>query len=198
MRGREARPAQPARPAVPCLPDAVIRVDATTALTAFDVADAPALVAAVADPDIRRWLPLPRPYPVELAEHWVTVGIESTRVSGTGLVRCIRVDDALAGCIDVKRVDWRARTAELGYWLAPGFRGRGLATAAVRTLSSWLLGVHSFERVELRVATGNAASARVASRAGFVHEGVARNAGFTDAGQVDLAVWSRVPGDESG
>ena len=182
---------------MPCLPDAVIPVDATTALTAFDVADAPALVAAVADPDIRRWLPLPRPYPVELAEQWVTVGAASIRVSGAGLVRCIRVDGALAGCIDVKRVEWRARTAELGYWLAPGFRGRGLATAAVRTLSSWLLDVHSFERVELRVATGNAASARVASRAGFVHEGVARNAGFTDDGMVDLAVWSRVPGDRS-
>jgi RimJ/RimL family protein N-acetyltransferase len=194
--GLEARPARPTRPTVMRLPDAVIPVDATTALTAFVVADAPALVAAVADPEIRRWLPLPRPYPVELAEHWVTAGTESTRVSGTGLVRCIRVDGALAGCIDVKRVDWRARTAEVGYWLAPGFRGRGLASAAVRTLSSWLLDIHSFERVELRIATRNTASARVASRAGFVHEGVARNAGFTDYGRVDLAVWSCTPGSE--
>jgi RimJ/RimL family protein N-acetyltransferase len=194
--GLEARPARPTRPTVSRLPDVVIPVDATAALTAFVVADAPALVAAVADPEIRRWLPLPRPYPVELAEHWVTVGTESIRVSGTGLVRCIRVDGALAGCIDVKRVDWRARTAEVGYWLAPGFRGRGLASAAVRTLSSWLLDIHSFERVELRIATRNTASARVASRAGFVHEGVARNAGFTDDGRVDLAVWSCTPGSE--
>ncbi|PZE39283.1 N-acetyltransferase [Curtobacterium sp. MCPF17_031] len=191
----EARPTQPTRPAVPCLPDAVLPVDATTALTGFSLADGPALAAAVADLEMRRWLPLPRPYTVQLAGRWATESTESIRASGAGLVRCIRVGGSLAGCIDVKRVDWRACTAEIGYWLAPEFRGQGHASAAVRALSSWLLDVHSFERVELRIATGNSASARVASHAGFVREGVARNAGFTDDGRVDLAVWSRIAGE---
>jgi RimJ/RimL family protein N-acetyltransferase len=193
--GREARPAQPTRPAVPCLPDAVITVDAATALTAFTAVDAPALGAAVADPEIRRWLPLPRPYPVELAERWAVEGTESIRAGGTGLVRCIRIGGTVGGCIDVKRIDWRARTAELGYWLAPEFRGQGRASAAVRVLSSWLLDVQSFERVELRIATRNQASAGTASLAGFVLEGTARNAGFTDDGRVDLQIWSRIAGE---
>lgn len=68
-------------------------------------------------------------------------------------------------------------------------------STAVRRVADWLLDDLAFERVELRIATGNAASLRTASRAGFRREGVARNAGFTDAGRVDLAVFSRIPGD---
>lgn len=53
----------------------------------------------------------------------------------------------------------------------------------------------SFERVELRIATENRSSAAVAERAGFSFEGTARNAGFTDAGRVDLEIWSRITGE---
>lgn len=39
-------------------------------------------------------------------------------------------------------------------------------------------------------APGNVASQRVAEKAGFTREGVARNAGFTNHGRVDLVVFS--------
>jgi RimJ/RimL family protein N-acetyltransferase len=181
---------------VQVLPDVVIELDDGSRLTAFTTLDAPAIAATVDDSDIRRWLPLPRPYPVELAAEWSTGVSESIRASGAGLVRCIRVDGAMAGCIDVKRVDWRARTAEIGYWLSPDHRGRGHASRAVAALSSWLLVEQSFERIELRIATENRPSAAVAERAGFSFEGIARNAGFTDAGRVDLGIWSRITGEE--
>ncbi|MGK9219243.1 MULTISPECIES: GNAT family N-acetyltransferase [unclassified Microbacterium] len=174
------------------LPDEVIPVREGVALTAFASDDAAAIHAAVDDVEIRRWLPLPRPYPLELAADWSTRVAETIRASGSGLVRCIREGERMAGCIDVKRVDWRARTAELGYWLSPAHRGRGLAAGAVDALASWLIDAQAFERVELRIATGNAASTRVAERAGFVYEGTARNAGFTDGGRVDLGIWSRI------
>lgn len=112
------------------LPDVAIPVRPDVTLTAFTADDAHAIHAAVDDAEIRRWLPLPRPYPVDLAAEWSTRIAESIRSSGSGLVRCIREDERMAGCIDVKRVDWRARTAELGYWMAPQHRGRGLASNA--------------------------------------------------------------------
>ncbi|WP_156760962.1 GNAT family N-acetyltransferase [Microbacterium karelineae] len=52
--------------------------------------------------------------------------------------------------------------------------------------------------VELRIAPGNAGSLRVAERAGFTREGTARNAGFTDAGRVDLVVYSLIRADVAG
>jgi RimJ/RimL family protein N-acetyltransferase len=51
--------------------------------------------------------------------------------------------------------------------------------------------------LQLRAATGNAGSNRVAEKAGFTREGVARNAGTVHGGRVDLVVWSLVPGDLS-
>ena len=47
----------------------------------------------------------------------------------------------------------------------------------------------------LRAATGNHASQRVAEKAGMTREGVARSAGFTNSGRVDLVVFSFTPAD---
>ncbi|MGI8829666.1 MAG: GNAT family N-acetyltransferase [Candidatus Limnocylindria bacterium] len=60
-----------------------------------------------------------------------------------------------------------------------GYGGRRLASAGAA----------------LRAATGTLASQRVAEKAGFIREGVARNAGFTNAGRVDLVVYSLVAAD---
>ena len=51
------------------------------------------------------------------------------------------------------------------------------------------------ERLELRAATGNLASQRVAEKAGFTREGVLRNAGYVNDGRVDMVVYSLVRGD---
>ena len=52
-----------------------------------------------------------------------------------------------------------------------------------------------FERLELRAATGNLASQRVAEKAGFTREGVLRNAGYVHDGRVDMVVYALVRGD---
>lgn len=182
-------------PAPPRLPEFAADFAPGVRIGPLRLADAPAVHAAVADPVLRRWLPLPRPYPLELAEQWCTTLSQEIRDSGRGLVRGVFADDRLVGCIDAKRIDWAARVAEIGYWTAAPARGRGHMTAAVVALAGWLLREQAFERVELRIAPGNAASRRVAEKARFVYEGTARNAGFTDGGRVDLQIFSRVPGD---
>ena len=97
--------------------------------------------------------------------------------------------------IDAKRVDWRARTCELSYWTVPRARGRGILPRALRAIAEALIRGAGFERIELRIAPDNAASLRVAEKSGFTREGIARNAGFTDAGRIDLVIWSLVPAD---
>jgi RimJ/RimL family protein N-acetyltransferase len=79
--------------------------------------------------------------------------------------------------------------------MAPWGRGCGVATTATRVISSWTLREQGFERVEVRAATGNLASQRVAEKAGFVREGVARNAGHVHDGRVDLVVYSLTRAD---
>ncbi|WP_193598870.1 GNAT family N-acetyltransferase [Microbacterium sp. YJN-G] len=81
------------------------------------------------------------------------------------------------------------------HWTAAAHRGRGRMPTAVRLVADWMLTDLDFERIELRIAPGNHASNRVAEKAGFRFEGVARNAGFTDAGRTDLAVHSLIRAD---
>jgi RimJ/RimL family protein N-acetyltransferase len=71
-------------------------------------------------------------------------------------------------------VSWRHRRAEVGYWLARAARGRGHATRAVHIISRWGFDSLDLERIELRAATVNVASQRVAQRSGFTREAVLR------------------------
>jgi RimJ/RimL family protein N-acetyltransferase len=70
-----------------------------------------------------------------------------------------------------------------------------VAAEAVDALAIELIMSHGFHRVEMRVAPGNTASRRVAEKAGFVYEGLLRNAGHVHSGRVDLEVWSLVAAD---
>ncbi|WP_055588904.1 GNAT family N-acetyltransferase [Peterkaempfera griseoplana] len=56
---------------------------------------------------------------------------------------------------------------EIGYWLHPGWTGRGLATSAVRALTDAAFALPGTERVEIHHDAANLASGAVARRAGF-------------------------------
>lgn len=164
-------------------------------LRALTLDDTDAVVRACNDPLTQRWLPLPRPYTPAHAELYIARVAPERRARGTGIVRAVEQDGAFAGVIDLKNVSWAARTAELGYWLHPDHRGRGLAGRAAHLLATWAMARSGFERVEARVATGNAASLASLQAAGFTPEGVLRNAGYTHAGRVDLTVLSLIRAD---
>jgi precorrin-6B C5,15-methyltransferase / cobalt-precorrin-6B C5,C15-methyltransferase len=164
-------------------------------LRPFTPADADDVTQACQDIETLPWLPLPRPYTRANAEWFIGTFGPSQRESGAGIVFAIESAGRLVGAIDLKGVNWAARVAEVGYWVAPWARGRGVAAQATRVLSEWAIRDHGFERVQLFAATGNAASQRVAEKAGFVREGVARNACCMPDGRADMVLFSLIPHD---
>ncbi|MEU8802632.1 GNAT family N-acetyltransferase [Spirillospora sp. NPDC048819] len=102
----------------------------------------------------------------------------------------------LLGTIGLFKVNWDHLTSEVGYGMRPGVRGRGHATEALSLVSDWALRGCGLFRVELRAMVTNHASIRVAEKAGYVREGVARGA-ERDAGGVsrDMIVFSRIATD---
>jgi len=157
--------------------------------------DADDIADACQDPETLRWLPIPRPYTLANAQWFIGTFAPTLRESGAGIVFAIESAGRLVGVIDLKHVNWAYRVAEVGYWVAPWARGRGVASRSTRALSEWAISDHGFERVELFAATGNIGSQRAAEKAGFVREGVARNAGYVHDGRVDLVLFSLVPDD---
>jgi len=149
------------------------------------MADVGDVVEACQDAETLRWLPLPRPYTRADAEWFIGTFGPMQRASGAGVVFAIESAGRLAGTIDLKHVNWVTKVA----------RGRGVASRAARALSQWAIREHGFERVELFAATGNTASQRAAEKAGFVREGVARNACRVHEGRMDMVMFSLVPDD---
>lgn len=94
----------------------------------------------------------------------------------------------------LRRLDSEGAIIEIGYWLYPHARGRGVATRAARALAEHAFGL-GVERVVAHVKVGNAESERVLERAGFTREGISRSMPTADGNRVDKAVWSLLPGE---
>ncbi|MGK5676179.1 GNAT family N-acetyltransferase [Micromonospora sp. URMC 106] len=162
-----------------------------------DVAD---LAAGCADPVNLRFNPgMPQPYTEADARWWITEGAPAARATG-GAAYAIadRATDRLVGGAGLSQVVTLRRQAEVGYWVAPWARRRGVATAATRALADSALRC-GFDRLELLTHAENPASQRVALAAGFRHEGVRRAAGqLRGGGRSDLTAWVRLADDPPG
>ncbi len=80
----------------------------------------------------------------------------------------------------------KAPSAEIGYWLAAEFQGRGVMTQAVSVVLEYLFDERGRHRVEIQCAVGNTRSCKIAERLGFQLEGVRREADLVGGRFLDL------------
>jgi ribosomal-protein-serine acetyltransferase len=80
----------------------------------------------------------------------------------------------IAGSVGFHALDWTNRGTAIGYWLSAEAEGRGLMTAAVRTLVDHAFDGWRLNRVTIEAAVGNARSRAVPERLGFRQEGILR------------------------
>lgn len=84
-------------------------------------------------------------------------------------------DETLLGAVTLSNIRRGvAETGTLGYWVGRPHAGRGVATAAVRTMLVFAFETLKLHRVEAACVPTNHASRRVLEKAGFRHEGHAR------------------------
>ncbi|WP_252393492.1 GNAT family protein [Hydrogenibacillus sp. N12] len=95
----------------------------------------------------------------------------------------------LVGVIGYHRIDWENKKTSLGYWLDPTVQGRGIMTRAARTMVDHAFFHLGLNRLEIRAATENTRSRRVAERLGFTLEGIIREAEWLGDRFVDHAVY---------
>jgi len=94
--------------------------------------------------------------------------------------------DRLVGMVGLKPINWADSKVEIGYWLDAEAQGRGLITMACRAVIDHLFDELELNRVEIRVALGNAASLAVARRLGAVSEGIERESFRIQGRLVDI------------
>ncbi|MGC5018345.1 GNAT family N-acetyltransferase [Micromonospora sp. DT47] len=171
-----------------------------THLRPFRLDDIADTATACADPLTQRFISgMPDPYTEDAARWWITEGAPAARAAG-GAAYAIAdpASDRLLGGIGLSQVVAARGQAEIGYWVAPWARGRGVATAATRVLSARAFAAGT-ARLELLTRAENPASQRVALAAGFRYEGTRRAANPTrGGGRHDLLAWVRLADDPTG
>ncbi|GAA1020457.1 hypothetical protein Aple_088840 [Acrocarpospora pleiomorpha] len=162
-------------------------------------ADMDAVARACADPEIARFIPLiPVPYTRADALFWKNKLAEHAWAEdGADFVMADPATDEPQGVIGVKPPD-RFGNVEVGYWVAPWARGKGIATAATRAVSAWRF-AQGAQRLDLLADIENLGSQKVAMASGFVREGIRRGAGSRrDGSRCDMVAFARLatdPGD---
>ncbi len=160
-------------------------------------ADIEFVAGLYADDDVRPWLAAIGRYDRK------SVLADLARFEGdpaSGGLMLIEFDGEPAGVSAWERVSERSRIAHLGgLAIHPDFRGRRISDEAARLLQRALILELGFHRLELEVYGFNERAQRHAERAGFVREGVKRQAYRRGAGWVDGVCYALIAEDlESG
>jgi ribosomal-protein-alanine N-acetyltransferase len=134
----------------------------------------------------------PHPYTLADARDWIA-GAQQERPE-TSFAICER--DALIGGIGLMgQSDVYRRTAELGYWLARRFWGRGIGSRVVAAFTPWAFRNFELDRIEACVFSGNEASCRVLKKAGYQLDGRMRDKVYKFGVRRDLLIYSRLASD---
>jgi RimJ/RimL family protein N-acetyltransferase len=153
------------------------------------------MAALVQDADVQRFTRIASPPPPDFARIWLDA-YETGRKSATKeAFAVIDADGAFVGVAVAPKIEPNARTAELGYTVMPAARGRGVASEALRLLTAWAFDELDLMRLELLISVENEASKRVASRCGYVREGVLRSLYVKPGVREDTELWSRLATD---
>lgn len=136
------------------------------ALRRLGPADAAGMAAALNDLSVARNLvAVPHPYGIEDAQEFLDGPAASPRM----LPAAVHVDGAFAGCVAVDALNG---PPELGYWIAPAYWGRGVASAATRALVDLVFAMTGLDRLVSGHFVDNEASAAVLAKLGFGRSGV--------------------------
>jgi len=99
--------------------------------------------------------------------------------------------DSLIGSIWMFRSIPYFDSFELGYHIFENeFRGKGYATESVSLLSDFVFKSRQVNRLEIRMASDDEVSEKVALRSGFTHEGTSREAAFSNGKHHDMHTYS--------
>ena len=154
----------------------------TCAVRSWRTSDAESLLRHANNRNI--WLNLRDAFPHPYTKHDARAYIRSVRDRSPETTFAIAVDDEAVGSIGfVLRTDVERVSAEIGYWLAEPFWGRGITSEALAALTRYAIDTHRLTRIYALPFAWNLASCRVLEKAGYVLEARLRRSAIKD-GQV--------------
>lgn len=157
----------------------------------WKMSDAADLAAALSNKRIQDNLRdgLPYPYTENDARDYIAamLGADEKNTFAFAVTVC----DKAIGSIGVFRQDnVHRQTAELGYYIAQPYWGRGIMTRAVRQACEYVFANSDMIRIYAEPFSHNIASCRVLEKAGFQYEGTLRSSAVKNGRVEDMKVYS--------
>ena len=156
-------------------------------------ADIERIAPAFLDPDVGGEASLP-PVDAETLRGMLRDQLPQLREMGLMSPYVIVDGETILGGASLHHLDPMRDAVEVGYWLFPSARGRGVATRSVRALADHAF-ANGIYRVEAHVRVGNERSEKVLTRLGFVREGVKRRHLRHGGKRVDATIFSLLADD---
>ncbi len=171
----------------------IVTVPGTVTIRRATEGDIPFLTELVTDDQVAPYLAAVRPGSAAEIRALIEQAAADPEASG---VYVIEVDGEPCGTMSFERVNRRSRIAGLGgLAVQPSFREQGVADEAARLFQRHLFDDHGFHRLQLEVYAFNERALRHAERAGFVREGVRRQAYWRNDTWVDGILFGLVAED---
>jgi RimJ/RimL family protein N-acetyltransferase len=138
------------------------------------------------------WLNLrdrfPHPYTRADADQWIQ---HITQVTPETNFAIDVNGEAVGGIALVLHDDVERCSAEVGYWLSEQYWGKGITTAALRSLTEYAFDEFKLTRVYAIPYARNGASIKVLEKAGYVCEGVMRRSAVKDGVVLDQLMYAK-------
>lgn len=134
---------------------------------------------------------IPYPYTVSDAEDYINSILSSD--GNDTFAFAILADGKVIGSIGAfRQTNIHKQTAELGYYIAEEYWGRGIMTDAVKQLCDYVFCNTDIIRIYAEPFAYNIGSCRVLEKAEFQYEGTLRNNAVKNGKVLDMKMYSRI------
>lgn len=157
------------------------------------LSDAADLAAAINNKKVMDHLRdgLPYPYQEKDAVEYITAMLHMP--ADSGYAWAIAVQDKAVGSIGIfRKENIHRQTAEMGYYIAQEYWGRGIATKAVAAACQEVFEQTDIMRIFAEPFAYNTSSCRVLEKAGFTLEGVMRKNAVKNGKVLDMKLYARL------
>lgn len=157
----------------------------------WELSDAKDLAAALSNKKVQDNLRdgLPYPYTEQDGKEFVSAMLSADE--NETFAFAIMADDKVVGSIGIFRQgNIHSQTAELGYYIAEEYWGKGIMTEAVKQICEYVFGDSDIIRIYAEPFAYNMASCRVLEKVGFQYEGTLRSNAVKNGKVIDMEMYS--------
>lgn len=162
-------------------------------IRSWKMEDAADLAAALNNPRIQANLRdgLPYPYMESHGREYIRAMLDAD--PNTTFAFAIAVEDKAIGSIGVfRKENIHFRTAEMGYYIAEPYWGRGLGSRAVGQACRYIFENTDIIRIYAEPFAHNAASCRILEKNGFQCEGILRSNAVKNGAVLDMKLYALI------